>query len=603
MPVPYSLALGTLRERLHSGALTPTQLARDVLAAAALGDRHHAWIYRLTDDAVLAQARRIESAPAARALPLYGVPFAIKDNIDVAGHPTTAACPAFAYTAGASATAVQRLLDAGAILVGKTNLDQFATGLVGTRSPYGACTNAFDARYIAGGSSSGSATAVALNLVSFALGTDTAGSGRVPAGFNNIVGLKPTRGAISTAGVVPACRTLDCVSIFALTAGDAWDVFQVARGYDPADAYSRHPQASLHMPAAPLRCGVPRAAQLEFGGDAEAAKMFAHAIALIGQSGGRIVEIDFAPFRETAALLYEGPWVAERLAGIKDFFAAHQADMFPVTRDITANGAQYSAVDAFEAAYRLQELKRRAAAEFAKIDVMVVPTAPTIYTIDQIAADPIGLNSRLGVYTNFVNLLDLAALAVPAGMRNDGLPSGITLIAPACSEPLLCELGDRLHRLSGVKLGATAFALPPSTHEYRDAAGDAHVTVAVVGAHLSGMPLNHQLTARGARLIGAARTAPHYRLYVLPGTTPPKPGLVHSANDPGHAIEVELWSMPVARYGAFVAEIPAPLGIGTITLDDGRSVQGFVCASHAAATARDISEFGGWRNFMANQNQ
>jgi allophanate hydrolase len=443
---------------------------------------------------------------------------------------------------------------------------------------------------------------VALNLVSFALGTDTAGSGRVPAGFNNIVGLKPTRGTISTSGVVPACRTLDCVSIFALTAGDAWDVYRVARGYDAADAYSRHPQPSLHMTATPLRCGVPRASQLEFCGDTEAARMFERGVALVAQAGCHIIEIDFAPFRETAALLYHGPWVAERLAGVKEFFAAHQADMHPVTREITAGGARYSAVDTFEAAYRLQDLKRRAAAELCNIDVMLVPTAPTIYTLAQIDADPVGLNSNLGVYTNFVNLLDLAAIAVPAGMRKDGLPSGITLIAPAFSEPLLCALGDQLHRLSGVALGATLHALPSSSHDFHDPAGDAHVTVAVVGAHLSGMPLNHQLTQRGARLIGAARTATHYRLYLLPATTPPKPGLVHSNDASGHAIEVELWSMPLEHYGSFVAAIPAPLGIGTITLQDGRNIQGFVCTSPVAG-ARDISAFGGWRNFVAGTTQ
>ena len=423
----------------------------------------------------------------------------------------------------------------------------------------------------------------------------------MPAGFNNIVGLKPTRGTISTAGVVPACRTLDCVSIFAQTAGDSWDVYQVARGYDTGDAYSRPPQASLHLPAAGLRCGVPRASQLEFCGDAHAAEMFERGVALVEQSGGRIVEIDYAPLRETAALLYQGPWVAERLAGIRDFFAAHRDDMHPVTRDITAGGADYSAVDAFEAAYRLQSLKVRAAAEFAGIDVLVVPTAPTIYTLDQVTADPVTLNSNLGLYTNFVNLLDLAAIAVPAGMRGDGLPSGITLIAPAFSEPLLCELGDRVHRLSGVKLGATQFALPPCRGEFRDAAGDALITIAVVGAHLSGMPLNHQLTARGARLVESTRTARHYRLYLLSGTTPPKPGLVRGTDGAGHAIAVELWRMPTASLGSLAAEIPSPLGIGTIALEDGRSVHGFICETHAVAQSRDISEFGGWRNFVESQ--
>ena len=594
MPLSYPLAISTLLQRLRQGQLTPTQLANDVLAAAAEGDRHHAWIYRLTAEAVLAQAQRLEADAANRALPLYGIPFAVKDNIDVAGHPTTAACPAFAYTAKRTAAAVQRLIDAGAILIGKTNLDQFATGLVGTRSPYGACTNAFDPRYISGGSSSGSALVVALNLVSFALGTDTAGSGRVPAGLNNIIGLKPTCGAISTAGVVPACRTLDCVSVFTLTAKDAWNVYQVARGYDADDAYSRRPQPSRYLPATGLRCGVP--SQLDFCGDAEARTMFARAVELVTRNGGQVIEIDYAPFREAAALLYKGPWVAERLAGIGDFYATHRDDMHPITREIIAGGDNYSAVDAFEAAYRLQQLKQHAAAEFNKIDVMVVPTAPTVYTIAQIEADPVRLNSNLGLYTNFVNLLDLAAIAVPTGMRSDRLPAGITLIAPAFSEPLLCEFADRMHRLSGVNLGATDFALPSPAGVFRDAPDDDSVVVAVVGAHLSGMPLNFQLTTRGAQLIETARTAPHYRLYALPGTTPPKPGLLRVKEGSGHAIEIELWRMPVAFFGALVAEIPSPLGIGTLELEDGRTAQGFTCEQYAVANARDISEFGGWRN-------
>ena len=598
MAVHYSLALAALREKLQSGKLAPTQIARDVIAAADDGGRHHAWICRLPAAGVLERARTLEADPNARSLPLYGIPFAVKDNIDVAGFPTTAACPAFSYVADKNAAVVQRLLDAGAILIGKTNLDQFATGLVGTRSPYGAGLNAFNPEYISGGSSSGSALAVALNLVSFALGTDTAGSGRVPAGFNNIVGLKPTRGLLSTAGVVPACRSLDCVSIFALTAADAWDVFAVARGFDAADPYSRKQKPSLHLPEKSFRCGVPRPDQLNFCGDGESKRLFEAALERILHAGGTLVEIDYAPLGETAALLYQGPWIAERMAAIGDFFSRHRDDMLPVTRDIIAGAAAHSAADAFNAVYALEALRRRAAAEFAKIDVLAVPTAPTIYTVAQVEADPVKLNSNLGFYTNFVNLLDLAAIAVPAGMRADGLPNGLTLIAPAQSEPLLCELGDRLHRASGVALGATSFALPPAPRSWRDPAGDAMIRVAAVGAHLSGMPLNRQLTERGAVLECSSRTAPDYRLYLLPNTTPPKPGLVRCAAGSGHRIEVEVWRMPVEQYGSFVAEIPAPLGIGTLTLEDGNSVQGFVCENAAIAAAREISEFGGWRNFI-----
>jgi allophanate hydrolase len=599
MPIPYSLNLSELRQGLRSAALTPTQIARDALDAASEGDRHNAWIHRIAPEVVMAHASGLEHNANALTLPLYGVPFAIKDNIDVAAHPTTAACPAFSYTPDQSATVVQKLIAAGAMLIGKTNLDQFATGLVGTRSPYGPCSNPFDDRYIAGGSSSGSALAVALNLVSFALGTDTAGSGRVPAGFNNIVGLKPTRGVMSTAGVVPACRTLDCVSIFANTCSDAWDVFNVARGHDRSDPYSRHWHPSIHLPPTGLSCGVPRSSQLDFCGDANAAAMFERGVRLLEHSGANIVEIDFSAFSDTAALLYQGPWVAERLAAIEPFFGTHQTDIFPVTREITTGGSRYSAVEAFEAAYRLQGLKQQALDEFANIDLMAVPTAPTIYTVEQIQADPITLNSKLGLYTNFVNLLDLAAIAVPVGMRKDGLPSGLTLIGPAFSEPMLCSLGAKLHRSSGVKLGATEFALPAATTEFQDSSGNAHITIAVVGAHLTGMPLNHQLTSRGARLIGPARTAARYRLYVLENTTPAKPGLVRSSELSGHAIDVELWRMPVEGMGLFMADIPPPLAIGSIELEDGRKVHGFVCESYAIAGARDISAFGGWRKFMS----
>ncbi len=598
MPLTYSLAVAALRAKLQANTLTPVTIARDVIAALNEGDRHHAWIHRVPDNAILERARQLEADPAAPALPLYGIPFAVKDNIDVAGLPTTAACPAFAYVAQAHAGVVQRLLDAGAILIGKTNLDQFATGLVGTRSPYGAGRNAFNPDYISGGSSSGSAIVVALNLVSFALGTDTAGSGRVPAGFNNIVGLKPTRGLLSAHGVVPACRSLDCVSIFAGTTADAWHVFETARAFDAADPYSRKPQASLHLPADGFRCGVPRDDQLEFSGDTESERLYRAALARIAASGGTLVEIDYAPLRETAALLYQGPWIAERLAAIGGFFRDHAADMLPVTRDIIGTATRFSAADGYAAQYQLETLRRAAAAEFAKIDVLAVPTAPTIYTIAAVEADPLKLNSNLGYYTNFVNLLDLAAIAVPAGMRADGLPNGLTLIAPARSEPLLCELGDRLHQAAGLPVGATQFPLPKPPLHWRDPAGDAMVHIAVVGAHLSGMPLNYQLIERGAVLESTVRTAPNYQLYLLPDSKPAKPGLVRCGDGAGHCIEVEIWRMPVEHYGSFVAAIPPPLGIGTLQLFCGGAVQGFVCDPTAIGGAQDISAHGGWRNFI-----
>jgi allophanate hydrolase len=499
---------------------------------------------------VVPEEEALERAAAARG-PLAGRPFAVKDNIDVAGMPTTAGCPPFAYVAKETAPAVQKLLDAGAVLVGKTNLDQFATGLVGTRSPYGACRNAFDPAYISGGSSSGSAVAVALGIVDFALGTDTAGSGRVPAGFNNLVGLKPTRGLVSTQGVVPACRSLDCVSVFAKTCRDALEVFElVSKPFDPV---------------AP-RFGVAVPRQLEFHGDREYERLFSEAVARLVALGGTVREIDFEPFLEVQSLLY-GPWVAERLA---EGFPLDQ--MLPVTRKVIESGARYSAADAFRAQHRLAELREECTFE----NILVVPGAPTIYRIAEVEADPIELNSRLGRYTNFVNLLDLAAIGVPAGFRADGLPFGITLIGPAYSDRALAAVAARFH-------GEGEIPTPASG-----------VQLAVVGAHLSGMPLNHELTERGARLLKTARTAWAYRLFALDG----KPGLVRA--EQGTSIEVEVWDMPARRLGDFVARIPEPLGIGTLELEDGTRVKGFLCEHHAVQGRPDISSWGGWRAYCAS---
>ena len=480
--------------------------------------------------------------------PLAGVPFAVKDNIDVAGMPTTAACPSFSYVPKSTAPAVQKLLHAGAVLVGKTNLDQFATGLVGTRSPYGACRNAFDPAYISGGSSSGSAVAVALGMAHFALGTDTAGSGRVPAAFNNVVGLKPTRGLVSTGGVVPACRSLDCVSIFAKTCREALSILEVVA----------EKKESVSLPSA-VRFAVPR--QLEFHGDRAYAGLFARALSRFDN----VVEIDFAPFLEVQKLLY-GPWVAERLADLERYLP----DMLPVTRQVIEVGRQYSATELFKAQHRLAELKGHCWKEF---DVLIVPGAPTIYRIAEVEADPIELNSRLGRYTNFVNLLDLAAITVPAGFRPDGLPFGITLIGPAGADAALAALAAKFNKEPDIEISSS-------------------IRLAVVGAHLSGMPLNHQLTERRARLVRAARTASTYRLYALEG----KPGLVRA--DAGGAIELEVWELEPREFGSFVAQIPPPLGIGTLELEDGEQVKGFLCEPYAVRGRPDITQFGGWRAYL-----
>jgi allophanate hydrolase len=453
-PETGSLDLGKLSRLYAARMVKPSDVIRAVYRR--LDRQDHVWISRVPLGEALARAGEVERKDPA--LPLYGIPFAVKNNIDVAGLPTTAACPAFARRPAASAAVVDRLIRAGAIPVGKTNLDQFATGLVGVRSPYGPVANPFGPRYIAGGSSSGSAVAVSTGMVSFALGTDTAGSGRVPAAFNNIVGFKPTRGLLSCSGVLPACRTLDCVSILALTCDDARRILQTARGFDPTDPFSRPEADRLDItPPRPesFRFGVPGRADLEFFGDHESPGLFAAAVTLLEEMKGRRVEIDFGPFREAARLLYSGPWLAERLAALREFHAAHADAFLPVTRTIIGGAARYSAVDAFEGIYRLQALKRRAEAEWARMDVLLVPTTGTIYTIEQVEADPIALNNNLGYYTNFVNLLDLAALALPGRYRRNGLPTGVTLIAPALADGLLGALGVEYQARLGTSLGAT----------------------------------------------------------------------------------------------------------------------------------------------------
>jgi allophanate hydrolase len=529
-------------------------------------------------------------------LPLYGVPFAIKDNIDAAGWPTTAACPAFAYTAEADATVVARLRRAGAILIGKTNLDQFATGLVGTRSPHGAVCNSFNPDYVSGGSSSGSASVVARGLVPFSLGTDTAGSGRVPAGFNNIVGLKPSKGWLPNAGLVPACKTLDCISVFALTVADALVVAQISGGYDAADPYSRHNPctAPVGMPTKP-RLAVP--SNPEFFGDTQNQAVFEQALGKLRELDVQLVEIDFAPFQQLAEQLYYGSWVAERTVALEGVNPEH---INPVVRGIVENGHQYSACDAYKAEYIRAELSRTINDILAGFDALVVPTSPTLRTLAEMEAEPVLFNSQFGTYTNFTNLADLSALALPAGFRADGLPAGITLIAPAWNDQALAAFGQRWQQALKLPLGATGKALPEQTPSSTPAPGS--VRVAVVGAHLTGMPLNFQLTSRNAVLVEQTTSAATYRLYALPGTVPPKPGLARVAED-GAAIIVELWDIPQARFGEFVAEIPAPLGIGNLQLADGRWVKGFICEPYALHGARDITSFGGWRAFIASQQQ
>lgn len=586
--------LTTLRRAYTDGSLTPAQVVEEVLRRAEDKRFPNVWIEKVDREKLLALARALPSKPTPQ-LPLYGVPFAIKDNIDLAEIKTTAACPDFAYLPPASATVVEKLIAAGALPIGKTNLDQFATGLVGTRSPFGICESVFDAKYISGGSSSGSAVAVAAGMVAFALGTDTAGSGRVPAAFNHIVGHKPTRGLLSNRGVFPACRSLDCVSIFAGSCHDAQTVLDVAAGFDATDPFSRQrPKCGANFPET-FRFGILPPAQREFFGDTEVAALYEKAIERMRGCGGDAVEFDYTPFAQAAALLYAGPWVAERWWALGDFFEQHADKIYPVVREIIGGANKFDAVSAFDGQYKLKALAQAVAPLWQKLDVLLLPTTGTTYRIEAVLADPIKLNSNLGHYTNFVNLLDLAALALPAGFRAaNGLPFGVTLIGQAFSDDALLALGARFHQALGGNIGITAAKISDQPLPTQKSEG---ILLAVVGAHLRGQPLNHQLTSRRARFVKQTTTTPQYRLYALANTQPPKPGLRRVAEKLPHGIEIEVWSLDEAAFGSFVAEIPPPLGIGTLELEDGTSVKGFLCEPVGLEGARDITEFAGWRAF------
>jgi allophanate hydrolase len=581
----------------RAGTMTPAQtIARSYQRIRDHGDPAIFISLRDEKDAI-AEADKLAARKDAAALPLFGVPVAVKDNIDALGSSTTAACPAFSYRPTRDSTVVERLRAAGAIIIGKTNLDQFATGLVGVRSPYGIPKNPIREDLIPGGSSSGSAAAVSAGLVPLSLGTDTAGSGRVPAMLNNIVGLKPSLGMVSTAGVVPACRTLDCISVFALTVDDAAAALSLMAGLDPADPFSRdRPLGTVTPFPANLRLGVPRSGQLIFFGDKTSEAAYDEALKRWTALGATLVEFDLEPFYETARLLYEGPWVAERYLVIRSLLASAPDSIHPVTREITAAGARLTAAETFSALYRLQGLRKIAERTFANIDALVLPTAPTVYSTTQVLANPIELNSRLGTYTNFVNLLDLCGLALPAAMRPDGAPFGITLLAPAGRDALLASIGRVFHADTKMPVGAKGAAQPPLAP--LPVGGGDEIPIAVVGAHLSGMVLNGELKALNGRLLEATKTAPDYKLYAL-DTTPPKPGMLRVPAGKGSAIELEIWSLSASAFGKFVNAIPPPLSIGTIRLADGRGVKGFIVEPEALGAARDITAYGGWRAYMA----
>lgn len=591
--LPFTLE--ALRAAYAAGT-RPVDVMREVDRRLAAIDDPGIFIARFDRATLVARAEAL--GPFDPALPLWGVPFAVKDNIDVAGLPTTAACPAFAYAPDADAFAVARLRAAGAIPVGKTNLDQFATGLVGVRTPYPVPRNALDPAIVPGGSSSGSAVAVAHGAVAFSLGTDTAGSGRVPAGLNNIVGLKPTLGAISSTGVVPACRTLDTISVFALTVDDAWAAFRAAAGFDPGDPYAR-PVGVGPLGARPVSpaIGVPSRESRRFFGDAVQEASFDATLAALAAAGARIEEVDFAPFFAVAAMLYEGAWVAERHVVVGPLLARDPDAVHPVIRSIVGPAAALNADDAFRGFYRLEALRRAVAPVLERVDLLCVPTFPAFVTLEEIAADPIGPNARLGTYTNFVNLLGLCGLAVPTPTRADGRPGSVTLLAAAGRDGLLASLGREIERFGDRTLGATGWPVP-AAGVTASGAGPGEIEVAVCGAHMSGLPLNHELTRLGGRFLRAAVTTPAYRLYALAGGPPRRPGMVRSGEGGGQ-IAVEVWALPRAAFGDFMAGVPSPLGIGTVALADGTAPKGFLCEPAGVIGAEDVTAIGDWRKVLA----
>ncbi len=595
MHLPLILDFASLRA-LYEGGATPLDMVEALIARLDASTDPAVFIARATAEQLRAAANALMArAPKANSLPLWGIPFAAKDNIDASGFPTTAACPAFEYDADADAVVVARLRAAGAILIGKTNLDQFATGLNGTRSPYGAPRSVFNSDYVSGGSSSGSAVAVAAGLAAFALGTDTAGSGRVPAAFNNIVGIKPSPGRVPNTGVVPACRSIDVVTVFAANVADGIAARAVMDGFDAGDPFSRK-AGRTPLPARP-RVGVLMEKDKEFYGNSAYAALYEEAVARAEALGAELVPFDYAPFRQAAALLYQGPWVAERLAAIKDFFATNADAMDATVRTIVGGAEKFSAVDAFEGRYELGRLKQLTLAEWAKVDVLLLPSSPDIQTVEAMKADPIALNSRFGLFTNFANLLDCSAIAVPAGFTAAGLPFGVMLVAPQDCDDALAPFANAMHQAVATGSGLDrAKAIPDIAPSATD-----RIKIAVVGAHLTGMPLNHELTTLGGTLVEETRTAPSYRFFALKGTVPPKPGLQRVAEGEGAGIIVEIWSLPAAGFGTFVSKIPAPLGVGKLTLVDGRQVTGFLCEAVALDGAEDISGFGGWRAYIASK--
>jgi allophanate hydrolase len=605
-PATGSLDLPTLSAAFADGSLKPSTVVAAIYDRIEKRGNDSVWIHLVPREQALRAAHALEKAgPTGK--PLWGIPFSVKDCNDIAGLPTTNGLPELSYIAEHTGQALQRLFDAGAILIGKTNMDQFGIGLVGVRTPYGACSSVFNDEFISGGSSSGSGVSVAAGLCTFSIGNDAAGSGRVPAAFNNIVGIKPTPGLISNSCVSGGgcVKTIETVSVFSLTVEDGMTVLKLMAGYDAGYPFSK-PEADtvpLDIVAAPasFKFGIPKGAALQFFGDTEAGRLFSEAVARMQQMGGTAVEIDFAAFDEVQRILYDGPWISERALSLDPVLAKHGAQIHPVTKAILERSGQFSARDAFRAIHRIAELKCDTRPVWDDIAVLMVPTTPTIYRKSEILADPITLNSRLGIYTNFVNLMGLCGIAVPGGFRKDGLPLGITFLAPGFAEARAAGIAAAFHRRTGLPLGGFQNAYPAAPGTPAKTSADRREIV-VVGAHLSGMPLNAELTSRDGSFVRAGRTTQDYQLFALAGTTPAKPGLIRRQGTAGPGIDIEVWSLPISGFGDFVSSIPSPLCIGKVNLDDGSTISGFLCEPSALDTAKDVTHFGGWKNFINSRS-
>ncbi|MCC3303845.1 allophanate hydrolase [Sneathiella sp. HT1-7] len=593
--IPFTIS--ALHDSYRNG-MKATEIVEQAFSRIQAVNDPGIFIHMLDREEVLAAARELGEFDDSR--PLWGIPYVIKDNIDAGGKPTTAACPAYSYVAKEDAFVVKCLKEAGALLLGKVNLDQFATGLVGVRSPYSPPKNAIDPEIVPGGSSSGSAVSVAHGFACFSLGTDTAGSGRVPAALNNIVGLKPTLGALSASGVVPACRTLDTISVFALTVGDAYKVFEVACKFDAADSYSRKITAKPLSAIPPrFKVGIPDSKSIKFFGDKVQEVSFRKGLEELTKLGAEIIEIDFTPFYNVAQMLYEGAWVAERYTTIEELLSSNPDAIHPVTRDIISVAEKFSSADVFRGMYKLEHLKRLAEPILATLDYLCVPTIPTFYKVEDLEKDPVTPNSNFGTYTNFVNLLDMCALSFPTGPRSDGRPGSLTLLAPAGQDAEIAVIGQEIQSRTQPKLGATDWIIPSSTKQSAASLSGNEIEIVVCGAHMSGLPLNKELTSRGGRFIRTASTTNDYQFFALAGGPPDRPGLVRTDPGMGFEIDLEVWALPKENMGLFMENIPFPLAIGTISLSDGSRVKGFVCEAAGTHGATDISSLKTWRRYVA----